>query len=108
MNSLTLFLLKILPLNIFRIQGISMLPTLSPNIFILVSPLPYFWSYPNINDIVLCLDPRDKRILVKRITQMDSKKYFVTGDNSSESTDSRVFGMIERQAILAKVLVKLG
>jgi type IV secretory pathway protease TraF len=41
---------------------------------------------------------------VKRITKIDNKMFFISGDNLNESTDSRHFGMIKRRDILGKVI----
>ena len=49
-------------------------------------------------------DPRDDKVLIKRITKIEDKSYFVQGDNKNASTDSRVFGMIRRSAIIGKVI----
>lgn len=88
----------------YEISGISMSPSLNPGDTVFASPLPYFFSSPKKNDIIICQDPRDKRILVKRITKIYNRKYFVSGDNPNSSTDSRTFGLINRRGIVGKVI----
>ncbi len=43
----------------------------------------------------------------KNIFQLNEDEYFVVGDNRSYSNDSRVFGPIQRQNILSKIIKKL-
>lgn len=88
----------------YNVYGSSMSPTLNPGDTVLVSPLPYTYSKPKVNDIVVCLDPRDKRVLIKRITKIVGTAFFISGDNPKESTDSRTFGLISRRGIIGKVI----
>jgi len=81
-----------------------MLPVLKNGQTVLVNRLSYLLSKPKINDIVAMHDPRDDKVLIKRITKIEDKSYFVQGDNKNASTDSRVFGMIRRSAIIGKVI----
>lgn len=89
----------------YIIHGNSMLPIYKHGDTVFVSSLPYLFSAPKIDDIVVCLDPRDKRILIKRIKKVKDNKYFIAGDNQLESTDSKSFGMINKSNILAKVIL---
>lgn len=87
-----------------------MSPILKPGQFVLVSRLAYLLSKPKVGDIVAVKDPRDGRILIKRIAKIDSAKqnlrFFVLGDNKKESTDSRSFGWIGKKDIIGKVIFK--
>lgn len=55
------------------------------------------------DDIIICHDPRTKKMIVKRITKIKGNEYFVEGDNKEQSTDSRVFGWLKKKDILAKI-----
>lgn len=81
-----------------------MSPTLNPGDTIYASPLPYLFIDPKIDDIVICIDPRTQRILVKRIVKMVKGKYYVSGDNRKSSTDSKKFGLLEKKDIIGKVI----
>ncbi len=59
-------------------------------------------------DVVFLKDPRNGRILLKRIIKIRySRKnisFFVQGDNAKESTDSRDFGWVDKRYLSGKVL----
>lgn len=96
-------------LSRFIISGHSMEPTLRANDSVLVSSLPYLFTAPKVNDIVICNDPQTKTMLLKRIKKIQSGSlYFVTGDNLDDSHDSRKFGMLERKDIIGKVILCLN
>lgn len=97
-----------------KVSGQSMLPAYSSGTTILASSLPYIFSQPKIGEAVVVRDPRDGKLLLKRILECrDSSAaglrmtYFVAGDNPQESTDSRTFGPISKNLILGKVILTL-
>lgn len=92
------------PIYKYKISGNSMTPTLAPNDIVLVNRMSYWFASPKINDIIAVRDPRDGKILIKRIKKIENKQCFVQGDNKNSSTDSRVFGMIRKQDIIGKVI----
>jgi len=56
-------------------------------------------------DIVLARDPREgARIMVKRVGALGNDgSVLLVGDNPAASTDSRHFGPVNRQAVIARV-----
>ncbi|MDQ1394704.1 MAG: hypothetical protein QOF30_3681 [Acidimicrobiaceae bacterium] len=59
--------------------------------------------------IVAVADPRDAHhLLVKRVTSVDRHRRLVVveGDNPDKSTDSRVFGPVDRGAILGRAVYR--
>jgi nickel-type superoxide dismutase maturation protease len=83
-----------------------MSPTLRPGSVVLV--LRYFSFFkPHIGDIIACKSPRNKKIIIKRITKIKNNQYFVQGDNKAASTDSRDFGMLIITKIVGKVIYVL-
>ena len=92
------------PLYKYQISGKSMEPTLPAGDSILVNRVAYLFAKPQQDDIIALHDPRDGKILIKRISKVTGNSYFVQGDNKNSSTDSRVFGMIERGDIVGKVI----
>jgi nickel-type superoxide dismutase maturation protease len=103
-NLLKKFLL-LSPIYKYKISGTSMGPTIKVGQTVLVNRLSYWFTKPKIDDIIALYDPRDGKILIKRITKKNRTKYFVEGDNKGASTDSRVFGWIEKRAIIGKVVI---
>ncbi len=81
-----------------------MSPTLKYGDTVLVNKLSFLLKPPKKGGIVAVRDPRDGKILIKRISKIENGEYFVLGDNKKESTDSRKFGMLDRQSIIGKVI----
>ena len=81
-----------------------MSPTLNHGDEVLVNRLSFLFFKPKIGQVIALRDPRDKKVLIKRISKIQAKKYFVEGDNKQNSTDSRKFGMIEKSDIIGKII----
>lgn len=96
-----------LPIVKLQIFGKSMSPVYKAGDMVLVNKLAYFLSNPKRGDIVVLADPRDQRLILKRIAKIAQKKYFVLGDNEKKSTDSRLFGWIKKEQIIGKVIYHL-
>lgn len=95
------------PLFVFHIRGDSMKPAYKNNENVLVLRYIYRFIPPRTNEVVIAKDPRDSKFLIKRITKQHYGKIFLSGDNSSVSTDSRQFGMIQRSDLIGKVICKV-
>lgn len=94
-----------LPLTRFRIEDQSMEPTLHSGDYVLVNQWAYRKAEPIAGDVVVLRDPEAPGgFLVKRIMSGDrTAGFFVLGDNSVHSRDSRHFGMVPIHLILGKV-----
>ena|SRR3989338_7338199 len=106
------------------VSGHSMEPTFKPGQSLLVSAVPYIFRKPKTGDVVVIKDPRDGRLLLKRIKKIrvysssersESRssrqartirveEFFVSGDNPAASTDSKTFGTISQKMILGRTL----
>ena len=80
-------------------------PIIHQNETVLVSSILYLFSKPRIGDIVAFRNKNS--VFIKRIAKIDQRKYFVKGDNSRDSLDSRKIGWISRKEIVGKVIVKI-
>ena len=89
----------------FRVEGLSMLPLLSPGDEVLVNQYAYQRKSPRVNDIVVIFRPDQLEMrLIKRIIALrQNGDCFVQGDNASHSTDSRSFGWISSRLIFGQV-----
>jgi nickel-type superoxide dismutase maturation protease len=88
-----------------KISGHSMLPIFKPGDTVLISTLPYLFSKPKIGDIIVFR--KSNKLLIKRIVKKMNKEFFVSGDNQSDSFDSKDFGVITRKDIIGKTILKL-
>ncbi|MBU2101320.1 hypothetical protein KKH05_01205 [Patescibacteria group bacterium] len=86
----------------FVVSGDSMKPAYPAGSKVFVSSL----FKPRVGDVVVLRDPRDERLVLKRIKSFERRRYFVEGDNIEKSTDSRHFGEIEKESIMGKVMFK--
>ena len=89
----------------FKISGHSMTPGIKNGETVLVSGIFYLFKNPQIGDIVAFR--KAEKILIKRITEVKDKEYFLEGDNNRDSLDSKNFGFILRENIIGKVIYKL-
>ena len=89
----------------FRVEGLSMLPLLSPGDEVLVDQCAYQRENPRVDDIVVIYRPDNLEMrLIKRIVALrQDGNCFVEGDNALHSTDSRIFGWIPPQLIFGRV-----
>ena len=65
------------------------------------------WERPKKEGVVLARDPRNGRMLLKRVNRRKGANYWLEGDNKDASTDSRTFGTISKEHILGKVLLHI-
>jgi len=89
-----------MPIMRFKVEERSMEPTLYPGDTILAR------KYFNLRkgDVVIFKHPEKEIKLVKRVAKIENGRYLVEGDNKEMSSDSRKFGMIERESIIGKVM----
>ena len=82
-----------------------MSPTLADGAAVLIEPRAKL----AIGDIVLAKHPYKSSVnILKRITEVDDDgRYTLTGDNASESTDSRTFGSVSGDAVIGRVACRL-
>lgn len=88
-----------------RVEGDSMLPTLKAGDRVLVNtraPL-------NPGDIVLAKHPFKSSLqIIKRLLSIDpAGRMFLSGDNASASSDSRIFGAVTQKHLIGKVVSRL-
>ena len=102
----------------YQVSGESMESTLFDGQWLVVNLLEYVARAPSKGDIVIVsLEQGTELELVKRIAGipgdvvkvngqevlLGKEDYYLLGDNSAHSTDSRVFGPVKRKQILGRV-----
>jgi len=88
------------------VSGKSMEPKFYDGDKLFVSAKIYKFREPRVGDTVVVRDPRDSRMVLKRIESIKGSEYFVRGDNPQWSTDSREFGAVKYNAIVGKVIFR--
>jgi phage repressor protein C with HTH and peptisase S24 domain len=87
------------PLALRKVEGHSMEPRLLDGRVVLVNR----WFTPiKVGDIVVVR--HDGKEKIKRITQLNGEQVFISGDNRLQSTDSKDFGWLNRNVVIAKLL----
>ena len=76
-----------------------MSPNLEPNQLVIASGL-----FRQIRPGEVCIFLQDGKEKIKRVEQVSSNRVFFIGDNLGYSTDSRHFGWVAKDKILAKVI----
>lgn len=82
-----------------------MLPTLKEGEYVVAEKISYKFRKPRVNEIVVAKSPEGGKKLIKRIVAKIGDQYKIEGDNKTESTDSRHFGLINREDIVGKAFV---
>jgi nickel-type superoxide dismutase maturation protease len=85
-------------LMVRRVVGKSMWPVLDPEQVVVAIRKRRYQA----EDVVVLWHQGKEKI--KRIRGLEGTKYDVRGDNPSQSTDSRHFGLVEKADILGKVI----
>lgn len=89
------------PLALYEVSGDSMLPAFKSGDLL----VGWCWFSPKLGQVVVV---NSDKILIKRLTKVVDGKYFVTGDNPAKSTDSRDFGPVSREQLMAKIVCRVA
>ncbi len=76
-------------------------PKIKNGSFFIASSIPFKFMNPKVKDVVVF--KKENKVIVKKITKIEKGKYFIEGENLS---DSKNFGYIQRKEILGKILWK--
>ena len=100
-----------------RVCGRSMQPVLSAGDLVFVDTRVLYKRPPKRGEVIAAHLPAGNRWIIKRLAglpndcftvdgksyQLKEGEYFLLGDSSTESTDSRSFGPVDRKALLGVV-----
>lgn len=90
---------RLKPIILRRVAGQSMAPTLDEGELIFART---FFKDVKPHDIVVVKHNGLEKI--KRVQKVRSNEIFIVGDNPTQSTDSRDFGWIHKERVIAKLL----
>ena len=104
-----------LPVRLMRVQGPSMRPTLAHDDIIVVEPRAYRRRRPESGHIVVAEPSKwGTRPVIKRIGSQETEDlfaeeaaFFLVGDSTQSSTDSRALGTVSKQEIIGRVRLRL-
>jgi len=106
----------------FIVSGPSMEPTFYNGDYLIVDEITYHFEKPKIGDVVVFRYPLDtSKFFIKRIEGLPGDKvnimgkeivlkdgeYYVLGDNSPHSSDSRIWGPVPQNLLVGRVLIRL-
>lgn len=86
-----------LPLGLYRVTGDSMMPAIAPGQLL----LGWRWGRPRAGRVAVV---RRGFHLIKRVSRIDNNGYWLLGDNSEFSVDSRRFGAVKKNEIEAVII----
>jgi len=90
----------------YHIPSSSMTPTLRPGDVVLVDTWIYRKHTPKISDILVVKRTKESMVLVKRLTNLRTVnaqlQLYIEGDNKNRSVDSRRFGWLVGDHVIAK------
>lgn len=93
--------LKFFPLHLYRVSGDSMLPSYREGDIL----LGITWTKFRPGQVVVV--QRDF-IAIKRIVRIEPEGIWLEGDNSDHSTDSRHYGLVPTNAVIARIFFKFS
>jgi nickel-type superoxide dismutase maturation protease len=93
------------------VVGYSMAPLLMPGEEVLVNPQAYHSRTPQAGDLVVARHPHRPQLwlikwVVYGVGPQGRVRYFLAGLNPEASTDSRSFGLVPRDHLLALVVCR--
>ncbi len=97
-------LVALLAVRPYRVHGPSMLPEFKSGGLVLVEKLSYRFRNPARGEVIVFNSPVGGQQIDRVIKEVEPQMYWVEGDNTDQSTDSRDFGPVAKSAIIGRVM----
>ncbi|MBI5884939.1 S26 family signal peptidase [archaeon] len=98
-------MLSWLSLKRFKVNGGSMKPCLNEGDRVLAFTCRKSIQGLKENDLAVAVDFEGRKV-VKRVKAVEGNGYWLQGDNTDESIDSRHYGLVSREQIIGRVWKK--
>jgi len=103
--------------RLFRVIGDSMTPALTAGAVVMLDPQAYRQKMPQEHEIVVARHPRQNELqIVKRVAAVIERPtesgnpralLILASDNAAAGSDSRIFGPVELDLVMGKVVSRL-
>ncbi len=116
-------LLIVLPVRMwiaqpFIVHGSSMVPTFQSGDYLIIDEITYQFRKPERGEVIVFRYPKDtSQFFIKRIeglpgetingTGLSQDEYYVLGDNTFASSDSRYWGPVKSNLIIGRAILRL-
>lgn len=106
----------------FIVSGSSMEPTFQNGNYLIVDEISYRFHGPEKGDVIIFRYPRDpSKFFIKRVAYLPGEtveingekrvlgenEYYVLGDNSPQSSDSRYWGTLNKDLVVGRAFLRL-
>lgn len=118
-----LSLLIVVPIRLwvaqpFIVQGSSMVPNFQNGDYLIIDEITYQFRKPERGEVIVFRYPKNpSQFFIKRVVGLPGEQvtgltlaedeYYVLGDNSPSSSDSRMWGPVKFKLIIGRAIVRL-
>ncbi|MFH0803645.1 MAG: signal peptidase I, partial [Candidatus Tagabacteria bacterium] len=102
----------------FIVQGSSMVPSFESGDYLIIDEISYQFRQPEKGEVIVFRYPQNpSQFFIKRVaglpgetinnTNLTSDEYYVLGDNTFASSDSRYWGPVKKDLIIGRAILRL-
>jgi len=102
----------------FIVQGSSMVPTFQSGDYLIIDEITYQFRPPERNEVIVFRYPKNpSQFFIKRVAGLPGDtiggltlakdEYYVLGDNTAQSSDSRYWGAVKKSLIVGRAILRL-